>query len=231
MKILMIVPAYNEEKNLPRVIRDLREHIPYADIAVVNDGSRDATASIASGLGVKVLSLPFNLGIGGAMQTGYKYAMQHNYDIAIQFDGDGQHMAGEIEKLLQPIQERAADFIVGSRFIDPGKYKPSLFRKMGISVFSAAVSLILGIRVTDTTSGFRAANRRVIEFFSNHYPDDYPEAESIVLLHKAGLSVAEVPVRMQQRIGGRSSINAVRSVYYMVKVFMAILIDLFKKMR
>src|SRR3990172_2339224 len=131
MKILMIVPAYNEEKNLPRVIRDLREHIPYADIAVVNDGSGDATASISSGLGVKVLSLPFNLGIGGAMQTGYKYAMQHNYDIAIQFDGDGQHMAGEIGKLLQPIQERAADFIVGSRFIDPGKYKPSLFRKMG----------------------------------------------------------------------------------------------------
>lgn len=229
MNILVIVPAYNEDKNLPGVIHDLREHIPSADIIVINDGSGDATASIASELGARVLSLPFNLGIGGAMQTGYRYAMQHNYDIAVQFDGDGQHLADEIEKLLTPVLKGEADIVIGSRFLNRGAYKSPFFRRIGMWIFSTVLSRIFGMRVTDTTSGFRAVNRRVIEFFANSYPDDYPEVEALVLIHRAGLRIAETPVIIRERNAGISSITVVRSVYYMVKVLLAVFIDLLKK--
>ncbi len=229
MKTLIIIPAYNEEASLPGVIRDIRENILFADILVVNDGSRDATAQTAQEMGVAVLSLPFNLGIGGAMQAGYLYAEQGDYDIAIQFDGDGQHLAGEIEKLLRQIKEGSADLVVGSRFLKQGRYNASAFRKIGIWIFSAVLSRILGMPVTDSTSGFRAANRRVINFFSRTYPDDYPEVEALVLLHKAKLRIAEVPVSMRERTGGRSSITPIRSAYYMIKVLLAIFIDLLKK--
>jgi glycosyltransferase involved in cell wall biosynthesis len=229
MKTLIIIPAYNEEESLPGVIRDLRENIRFADILVVNDGSRDATARTAQEMDVAVLSLPFNLGIGGAMQAGYLYAEQGGYDIAVQFDGDGQHLAGEIEKLLRQIKEGSADLVVGSRFLKRGRYNASAFRKIGIWIFSAVLSRILGMPVTDSTSGFRAVNRRVIKFFSRTYPDDYPEVEALVLLHKAKLRIAEVPVSMRERTGGRSSITPIRSVYYMIKVLLAIFIDLLKK--
>ncbi|HXY55142.1 MAG TPA: glycosyltransferase family 2 protein [Nitrospirota bacterium] len=229
MKTLIIVPAYNEEESLPGVIRDLRENIRFADILVVNDGSRDATARTAEEMGVVVVSLPFNLGIGGAMQAGYLYAEQGGYDIAVQFDGDGQHLAGEIEKLLRQINEGSADLVVGSRFLKRGRYNASVFRKIGIWIFSAVLSRILGMPVTDSTSGFRAANRRVITFFSRTYPDDYPEVEALVLLHKAKMRIAEVPVSMRERTGGRSSITPIRSAYYMIKVLLAIFIDLLKK--
>jgi glycosyltransferase involved in cell wall biosynthesis len=231
MKILIIVPAYNEEASLPGVIRDLREHIPSADALVVNDGSRDATAPVARKLGVMVLDLPFNLGIGGAMQAGYLYAERNGYDIAVQFDGDGQHLACEIKKLLEPLEAKQADIVVGSRFMTLGGYKAPVFRKMGIGIFSFVLSRILGTTVTDSTSGFRAANRRVIEFFAHTYPDDYPEVEALVLLHKIGLRMAEVPAAMRERTGGRSSITPIRSIYYMTKVLMAIFIDLMKKVR
>jgi glycosyltransferase involved in cell wall biosynthesis len=229
MKTLIIIPAYNEEESLPGVIRDLRENINFADILVVNDGSRDETARTAQEMGVAVISLPFNLGIGGAMQAGYLYAEQGGYDIAVQFDGDGQHLAGEIGKLLRQIEEGRADLVVGSRFLTRGRYNASAFRRIGIWIFSAVLSRILGMPVTDSTSGFRAANRPVIKFFSRTYPDDYPEVEALVLIHKAKLRIAEVPVSMRERTGGRSSITPIRSAYYMIKVLLAIFIDLLKK--
>jgi glycosyltransferase involved in cell wall biosynthesis len=231
MKILIIVPAYNEEASLPGVIQDLRAHIPAADVLVVNDGSRDATMRVARKLGVMVLDLPFNLGIGGAMQAGYLYAERNGYDIAVQFDGDGQHLAGEINRLLEPIVANRAELVVGSRFLNPGGYKAPVFRKLGIGIFSFVLSRILGMTVTDSTSGFRAANRRVIEFFAHTYPDDYPEVEALVLLHRMNMRMVEVSITMRERTGGRSSITAIRSIYYMTKVLMAIFIDLMKKVR
>ncbi len=231
MRILIIVPAYNEEESLAGVIRDLREHVPSADVVVVNDGSRDSTSLVARELGVTVLDLPFNLGIGGAVQAGYLYAHRNGYDVAVQFDGDGQHRAREIKKLIEPLATDKADLVVGSRFLVSGGYRAPVFRKLGIGVFSFVLSRVLDITVTDSTSGFRAANRGVIEFFSRTYPDDYPEVESLVLLHKVNLRMTEVDVAMSERTGGRSSITPMRSVYYMTKVLMAIFIDLVKKVR
>lgn len=231
MRTLIIIPAYNEEESLPGVVRDLMKNMPSADVLVVNDGSRDATSQVARNLSVMVLNLPFNLGIGGAMQAGYLYAERNAYDLAVQFDGDGQHLAAEISKLIGPIAAGKADLVVGSRFLVSGGYRTPLFRKMGIWIFSFVLSRILGMVITDSTSGFRAANRRVIEFFAHTYPDDYPEVEALVLLHKIDLRVAEVPVAMQERTGGTSSITPIRSMYYMTKVLMAIFIDLMKKVR
>ena len=231
MRILIIVPAYNEEASLSGVIRDLRESMPSADIVVVNDGSRDATVRIARDLGVRVLDLPYNLGIGGAVQSGYLYALRNNYDLAVQFDGDGQHLAKEIAKLLKPLEDGESDIVIGSRFLVSGEYKPPVFRALGIWIFSFVLSRIVGAAVTDSTSGFRAVNRRVIEFFSRNYPDDYPEVESLVLLHKAHCRMKEVAVSMRERTGGKSSITPLRSAYYMTKVLVALLIDLMKKVR
>ncbi len=228
-KTLVIIPAYNEEKSLPGVIADLRTHLPDADVVVIDDGSRDATARTAGECGVPVLKLPFNLGIGGAMQTGYRYAARNGYETAIQFDGDGQHLAEEIGTLLKGFGSGNADLVVGSRFLLKTDYHAPFFRRIGIWIFSTVLSRIMGMPVTDTTSGFRAANSRVIRFFAEVYPEDYPEVESLVLLHRAGLRVAEVPVRMRARSGGVSSITPLRSVYYMVKVLLAVLIDLMKK--
>lgn len=228
-KILIIIPAYNEEQSLPGVIADLKQFVPDADILVVNDGSRDRTTDVARTAGVKVAVLPFNLGIGGAMQTGYRYAHANGYACAIQFDGDGQHLAEEIAILLELLRAGKADLVVGSRFLDRGDYRAPFFRRIGIWIFSTFLSAILGMTVTDTTSGFRAANRRVIEFFARAYPEDYPEVESLVLLHRAGHAIAEAPVRMRDRTAGRSSITPVRSAYYMIKVLLAVFIDLLKK--
>jgi glycosyltransferase involved in cell wall biosynthesis len=231
MKILIIVPAYNEEESLPGVIHDLRAETPEADVLVVNDGSRDRTLRVARDGGVKVLDLPFNLGIGGAVQAGFLYARQNDYDVAVQFDGDGQHVAGEIKKLIEPLEAGRADLVIGSRFLDPGGYRVPVFRKLGIGIFSFVLSRILGMEVTDSTSGFRAANRGVIEFFARNYPDDYPEVESLVLLHRMNMRMAEVSITMRERTGGKSSITPIRSMYYMTKVLMAIFIDLMKKVR
>jgi len=231
MKILIIIPAYNEEKSIPGVIDDIRSHVPDADIIVVNDGSRDRTELVTRERGVMLLALPFNLGIGGAMQTGYLYAEQNGYDVAVQFDGDGQHVAAEVASLLMPLRQGRADIVVGSRFLKSGKYSPPFFRRIGIWIFSTVLSAILGMKVTDTTSGFRAANRRVIEFFARSYPEDYPEVESLVLLHRAGMAIEELPVQMRDRTGGRSSITPIQSVYYMIKVLLAVFVDLLKKVR
>jgi glycosyltransferase involved in cell wall biosynthesis len=231
MKVLVIVPAYNEEKSLPGVIQDLRESIPSADVLVVNDGSKDDTSRVARESGVSVLNLPFNLGIGGAVQSGYLYALRNNYDIAVQFDGDGQHVGKEIIKLLHPLEAGVADMVIGSRFLIPSAYNAPVFRSVGIWIFSFVLSRVMGTSVTDSTSGFRAANRSVIEFFARNYPDDYPEVESLVLLHKVKKRMLEVPVTMRGRTGGKSSITPLRSLYYMTKVLIAVLIDLMKKVR
>ena len=229
MNILVIIPAYNEEATLESVVHGIKRHLPEADIAVINDGSYDRTAAIASGLDVVLLEHPFNMGIGATMQTGYIYARRMGYDIAVQVDGDGQHPPKQIRALIQPLIENRADIVVGSRFLGEGDYRPSLARGMGMALFSRVVSTILKERITDTTSGFRAAGRGCIEFFSAHYPDDYPEVEALVLLHKMGFCIEEVPVSMNVRGGGRSSITPGKSVYYMVKVLLAIFVDLLKK--
>jgi glycosyltransferase involved in cell wall biosynthesis len=231
MKILIIVPAYNEEASLPGVIRDLKEHVPSADVVVVNDGSQDATAQTARNMGIEVLDLPYNLGIGGAVQAGYVYAERHGYDVAVQFDGDGQHLGKEIGKLLKPLEDGAVDIVIGSRFLVPGSYRAPFFRTLGIWIFSFILSRILSTAVTDSTSGFRAANAQAIKFFAGIYPDDYPEVEALVLAHKVKLRMLEVAVTMRERTGGKSSITPMRSFYYMTKVLMAIFIDLLKKVR
>lgn len=231
MKLLVIVPAYNEEESLPGVIRDIRDHLAGADIIVVNDGSRDRTSAVARESGVTVLNLPFNLGIGGAMQAGYLYAAERDYDIAVQFDGDGQHRAEEIGKLLEPLAGNEADLAIGSRFLRRGHYRAPIMRRIGITIFSFILSCVLERPVSDTTSGFRAANKKVIAFFSRFYPEDYPEVEALILLHKQRLRIAEVPVDMRERTGGRTSITPGKSIYYMVKVLLAVFIDLLKKGR
>lgn len=228
-KILVIIPAYNEAASIETVISSVRKEIPEADIIVINDGSKDATAHIAKGFGVMVADLPYNMGIGAAMQTGYRYAALRNYDIAVQVDGDGQHPPEEIRRLIQPLVEKKADAAIGSRFLKKGEYQPSFARNIGIKIFAAIVSLITRRRLTDTTSGFRAVNKEVIKFFAGHYPEDYPEVEAIVLLHKAGFNTMEIPVSMKTRSAGVSSITTLHAGYYMIKVLLAILIDLLKK--
>lgn len=228
-KLLIIIPAFNEEATISGVIASIKRHMPAADIVVVNDGSRDRTAERAASGGAIVLSHLYNMGIGATMQTGYKYALLKGYDIAVQVDADGQHPAEQIERLVKPVMEGKADLVVGSRFLGEGDYKPSIARGAGMVFFSRLVSMIIRAKITDTTSGFRAAGKKCIEYFSSRYPDDYPEVEALVLLHKKGFSIMEVPVSMSERAGGRSSITPMKSVYYMAKVLLAILVDLMKK--
>ncbi len=228
--VLVIIPAYNEEGSIEKVIEEVRNHLPQVDILVVNDGSTDLTSERAKEKGAVVLELPFNLGIGGAMQAGYKYANEKGYDIAIQVDGDGQHDPKEIPKLLRTLEEKQWDMAIGSRFIaDSAEYKESTMRRVGISVLSKVISVILRQKITDPTSGFRAANRKAIKLFASDYPQDYPEPEALVLINRCGLKMGEVPVSMNQRYSGESSITKIRSVYYMVKVLLAIFVDCFKK--
>ena len=228
-KILIIIPAYNEEATLGAVIDDVHKALPDATVLVVNDGSLDNTSAIAKEHGAKLLTHPFNMGIGATVQTGYKYAVARDYDIAIQVDADGQHPPEQIEHLIEPILEGRADVVIGSRFLGQGDYKPSLARSVGIAIFSKIVSFILSEKITDTTSGFRAANKKAIKFLEGCYPDDYPEVEALVLLHKKRFAIIEVPVTMAERKGGESSITTGKSAYYMVKVLLAIMVDLIKK--
>lgn len=229
-RVLVIIPAYNEAETVADVVRDLRTHVPEYDVVVVDDGSTDETASIVAGLdSIKLIQLPYNLGIGAAMQTGYKYAVRNGYDIAVQCDADGQHPVDEIRKLVGHIEAGDADLMIGSRYVADTGYQPSIGRRMGKSLLSRLVDALVGGGVTDTTSGFRAVNRRVLSLFARHYPEDYPEAEALVILHKAGLSAAEIPVRMNPRQGGRTSIDPKSAVYYMLKVALAMLVDVFRK--
>ena len=227
-RALVIVPAFNEAEAIGWVVRDLRRHAPWADVLVVNDGSADETSEAARAAGAKTLDLPVNLGIGGAVQTGYRYAWEHGYDIAFQFDGDGQHRAKRLADLAAPLVTAEADLVVGSRFLRPRGMTATGMRLVGIRVLAAAVSKVMGQRITDPTSGFRAAGRRAIELFAQEYPQDYPEPESLVLVHRQGLRVKEVPAAMRRRRGGVSSIGLWIGIHYMTKVLLAVLMDAVK---
>jgi glycosyltransferase involved in cell wall biosynthesis len=228
-RILAIVPAFNEQENIAPVISDLKGVA--IDILVVNDASEDDTSHVARSTGgAEVIDLPVNLGIGGAVQTGFKYASRNRYDIAIQFDGDGQHKAGEIEKLIGPIEANVADVVIGSRFLGGGGgFKSTFSRRLGIRLLQAICRILIGKKITDSTSGFRAYNRRAFEFLSDFYPEDYPEPESVVLLGKEGYRISEVPVVMEERKGGSSSIHGLLSLYYMIKVILSMLITFTRK--
>jgi glycosyltransferase involved in cell wall biosynthesis len=226
---IAIVPAYNEEQNIARVVEELHVFDPGIDVVVVSDGSVDRTAENAEVAGARVLRLPYNLGIGGAVQTGFKYAWEQGYDLAVRCDGDGQHVPGELPKVIRPVAEEEADIAVGSRFVSSDGYRSSASRRVGIRLLATVVSAIARQRVTDTTSGFQALNRRALELFAQDYPHDYPEVEGMVMTIKHKLRLVEVPVQMREREHGRSSITAFRSVYYMAKVLTALFVGLFRR--
>jgi hypothetical protein len=220
-----IVPAYNEAGAIGRVVDEIRAFDPAIDVVVVDDASGDETAAIAAAHGATVLRLPFNVGIGGAVQTGFKYAVEHGYELAVRLDGDGQHDPAELPKLVEPILRGDADLVIGSRFVDAGgTYRPPFARRVGIRVFARLVSLLGGQRVTDTTSGFTALDRTGIELFAAEFPHDYPEVEATLVALRSGLRLAQVQVGMRERETGSSSITFVRSLYYMVKVMLALLV-------
>lgn len=228
MKKLLIIPAYNEEKNIENTIKKLLAlNNPDIDYIIINDGSTDNTLAILDNNNFNYLTLPINLGIGGAVQTGYKYALYNNYDIAIQFDGDGQHNVEYISQLIQQV-EAGNDLVIGSRFLDNlTGFKSTKTRRVGIKLLSNLIKLCTGKRITDPTSGFRACNRKIIELFSMNYPYDYPEPDTIVKVIKKGFNVKEIPVIMNEREQGKSSINMLKSVYYMIKVSLSIIISSF----
>ena len=223
-KILLIIPAYNEAQNIERVIGNIVENYPQYDYVIVNDGSTDETYEICKHRGYNVLNLPVNLGIGGAVQAGYLYAKRNHYDIAVQIDGDGQHDVAYVKNVIEPIMQGQADVVVGSRFVRKEGFQTSSSRRMGISILSILIKVLTGKRIHDVTSGFRAVNQRFIDIYSEDYPRDYPEPEALVIAMVYGGTVREVPVMMKERQGGTSSINLRRSIYYMIKVSIAIFI-------
>lgn len=225
MRVLIVIPAYNEEASICGVV----EKVTAAgyDYVVINDGSKDGTARVCAEHGINVVNLPQNLGIGGAVQTGHIYARDHGYDVDIQVDGDGQHDISYASRLLERI-EAGDDLVVGSRFVDGGKeseFKSTAIRRLGINWLKMCIRLVTGITIYDATSGFRASGRRSIELFANNYPSDYPEPEAIVVAHNHGLRISEVPVAMHERQGGVTSISPLKSVYYMIKVTLAIVLE------
>lgn len=224
-KILLIIPAYNEAENIEKVVNNLIQNYPQYDYVIVNDGSRDETEEICLKNHYQVLNLPLNLGIGGAVQTGYRYALKNHYDIAIQIDGDGQHDIAYVEKLIEPIISGDADITIGSRFIEKEGFQSSVTRRMGISFLSGLIHVLCFKKVKDVTSGFRAVNKKFIKLYAENYPSDYPEPEAIVaaIMHRG--KIIEVPVVMKERAGGSSSINLRRSIYYMIKVTLAIFVS------
>jgi len=224
-----IVPAYNEERNIQRVIEELRAFDPAIDVVVVSDGSVDRTVAVAAAAGAHVVQLPFNLGIGGAVQTGFKYAWEHGYALAVRCDGDGQHDPSELPKVLAPVLAGEADIVVGTRFGETDGFRSSVLRRIGIRVLALVVSAIARQRVTDTTSGFQALNRKALALFAADYPHDYPEVEGMVMTIRHRLRLCEVPVRMREREHGRSSITALSSIYYMAKVLLALFVGLFRR--
>jgi len=225
VRTLAVVPAYNEVDAIGRVLDEIRRADPELDVVVVDDASIDDTAAVAREHGAIVLGLPFNVGIGGAVQTGFRYALAEGYERAVRLDGDGQHDASELPKLFAPLLRGEADLVIGSRFVDGnGSYRPPLARRLGIRIFARLVSFLGGQRVTDTTSGFLALDRLGIELFAREYPHDYPEVEATLIALRSGLRLSQVQVHMRERETGASSITFVRSLYYIVKVMLALLV-------
>lgn len=228
MKVLIIIPAYNEEKSIEKTIGKLKDENIEVDYVIINDCSKDSTLSICKNNNLNVIDLPVNLGIGGAVQTGYKYAYQNDYDIAIQMDADGQHNPKYVKELVQAIEE-GNDMVIASRFIDKKGFQSTFLRRMGINLYSTLIKLFSGVTIKDTTSGYRAVNKRIIKYFAKNYPVDYPEPETNAILAKTKCKIKEIPVEMEERTGGKSSITAIKSVYYAGKVALAVIISSFKK--
>ena len=231
MRTLIIIPAYNEEKSILDTVNSIikynKKNKEKFDFVVINDGSKDKTEEILVNNNLNHIKLINNLGIGGAIQTGYKYALNHDYDIAVQFDGDGQHDINYVKDIIEPIKKGEANMVIGSRYIDKKKegFKSSASRRMGIKIISFFIKLFTGKKVYDTTSGFRAVDKNIIQLFSSSYPTEYPEPVSEVTILKRKLKIAEVPVLMHERQGGKSSIHAWKNVYYMINVTIAMFIE------
>lgn len=223
-KVLLIIPAYNEAKNIEKVVDNITANFPQYDYVVINDGSKDETRDICKKRGYNFLNLCINLGIGGAVQTGYKYAKDKGYEVAVQIDGDGQHDIVWLEKMLPFLENKEADVVIGSRFIDKEGFQSSAARRTGIKILSNLIYLCTGCKIKDVTSGFRAVNREYIRIYAESYPNDYPEPEAIVAAVMHGGRIKEYPVVMRERENGTSSINFVKSIYYMIKVTLAILV-------
>lgn len=224
MKVLIIIPAYNEAENIEKLIDSIKELCPFADYLVVNDCSKDDTGEILHRVNANYMCNPVNLGIGGTVQGGYVYALKNGYDIAIQVDGDGQHDISYLKDMIEPIEKGEADIVIGSRFIEKQGFQSSTGRRFGINFLSSLIKLCTGIQIKDVTSGFRAVNRKFIKIYADDYPQDYPEPEAIVTGVMHGGVIKEIPVMMKKRTGGTSSINLWKSVYYMIKVSLAIII-------
>jgi glycosyltransferase involved in cell wall biosynthesis len=231
--ILIIIPAYNEAASIGGVLQSLKKHYSNFDIVVVDDASKDNTAEIAkSSACCFIINLPYNIGIGGSVQTGFKFAKQYKYKYAIQFDADGQHLVGEIEKILTPVMEGEADCAIGSRFVQSDdNYKPDIPRRMGIYILRLFSFLYIGQRITDQTSGFRAYNRKIIDILADSYPKDYPEPEILVMLGRSHFKIKEVFTQMRERQGGVSSIPIWRGPYYIIKVILAMSIARIRRSR
>jgi glycosyltransferase involved in cell wall biosynthesis len=226
---IAVVPAFNEERNIGGLLAELTALDPDLEVVVVSDGSTDRTAEVAATAGAHVVSLPFNLGIGGAVQTGFRFAWEGGYELAVRLDGDGQHDPSQLRAIVAPVVADEADLVLGSRFLESGGYRSSAARRFGIRVLARVVSSIARQRLTDTTSGFQALNRRAIRLFAADLPHDYPEVEGLVMAIRHHLRVKEVPVTMREREHGRSSIGTLASVYYMFKVLLAVFVDLFRR--
>ncbi len=229
MKVLIIIPVFNEALNIGELLNKIILLNYNYDVLVINDASEDNSAQICRNMCFKVVNLPVNLGIGGAMQTGYIYAYNHDYDIAVQLDGDGQHDPIYIDRVLKPILIGDADMVIGSRFIEKDGFQSTFLRRLGIRFFRYLIYFFTKHKITDPTSGFRACNRKVICQFARYYPYDYPEPETLVTVCRRGFKLKEVPVVMQERQGGSSSIQALRTVYYMIKVTLAIIVEILRK--
>lgn len=228
--VLVVVPVHNEALSLGAVLGELRAHAPGCDVVVVNDGSTDTTTDVARATGASVIDLCFNLGIGGAVQAGFKYALERDYSIVVQLDGDGQHLAEEIAALIEPVRTGRCEMAIGSRFVNGSDdYDGSAARRLATKILSRICGGLTGQRITDATSGFRAYGPRALRYLASYYPADYPEPEAIVLLSRRGLSICEVPVRMRVRQGGQSSIRGTRMLYYMTKVTLSLLLAAFKE--
>ncbi len=224
MKKLVIIPAYNESGNIDKTINDIKQNAPDFDYVIINDCSTDKTLEVLRKKGYNYLNLPINLGIGGAVQTGYRYAYYHGYDMAVQFDGDGQHNAAYLEKMAEVLVETDSDMVIGSRFIEKEGFQSSGLRRVGIGFFTKLIKMLTKKVITDPTSGMRIVNRRLLEVFTNDYPKDYPEPESTVTALSKGYKITEIPVKMNEREEGASSISNLKGVYYMIKVSIAIII-------
>jgi glycosyltransferase involved in cell wall biosynthesis len=230
--VLIVIPAYNEERNISSLLGNIRQTISEADILVIDDGSTDRTARVAEKAGALVVKLPFNMGYGAAVQTGFKYALMKRYQYVVQMDADGQHDPDSIHALLDEIRHEDVDVVIGSRFLGNKVYKAPFVRRMGISMFGKIASIITGQHSTDPTSGFQALNRDAVRFYASpYYPVDYPDADVLIMLHRAGLRIREIPVTMHARKVGKSMHSGLKPLYYIFKMFLSMFVTLLRKDR